>query len=84
MLKIVHKTLSLTRTYIGYFVRALFQEDEGLSKFIWPETCATTEPRKLSMWREELELVQGVRTEDGTINDKAAIAKMDFFTERGF
>ena len=57
---------------------------KDLSKFIWPETAATSEPRSLSMWRDGIELVQGIRTEDGTKTDPAAIAKMDFFTERGF
>ena len=55
-----------------------------LSMFIWPETTASSEPRNLSLWRDGLELVQGIRTEDGTETDPAAIAKMDFFTERGF
>ena len=40
--------------------------------------------RNLSIWRDGLELVQGIRTEDGTETDKAKISKMDFFTERGF
>ena len=53
---------------------------KDLSKF----TCASTEPRNLSMWRDGLELVQKVRTEDGTETDKAKISKMDFFEERGF
>jgi hypothetical protein len=36
------------------------------------------------MWGDGLELVQGVRTKDGTETDKAIISKMDFFVERGF
>ena len=44
---------------------------KDLSKFTWPETCASTEPRNLSMWRDGLELVQGIRTEDGTETDEA-------------
>ena len=38
----------------------------------------------MSMWRDGLELVQGVRTEDGTETDKAIISKMAIYTERGF
>ena len=55
-----------------------------LSKFTWPETCSTTEPRNLSQWRDGIEVIEGLRTESGTETDKAAIAKMKFFVDRGF
>ena len=55
-----------------------------LSKFTWPETSAGSDPRNLSNWRDGLEMTSGLRTEDGTETDSAAIAKHKFFTDRGF
>ena len=55
-----------------------------LSKFTWPETCSTTEPRNLRQWRDGIDVIEGLRTETGTETDKAAIGKMKFFVDRGF
>ena len=57
---------------------------KDLSKFTWPDTCSTTEPRNLSQWRDGIEMMEGLRTETGTETDTAAIAKTKFFVERGF
>jgi hypothetical protein len=54
-----------------------------LSKFTWPETCSTTEPRNLSQWREGIDVIEGLKTETGTETEKAAIVKMKFFVDRG-
>ena len=36
------------------------------------------------MWKDGLELVQEVRTMDGTETDKAKIKQIDFLVSRGF
>ena len=55
-----------------------------LSKFTWPEASASSNPKNLSNWKDGLEMTSGLRTEAGTETDNAAIAKHNFFTERGF